>query len=644
MSGRSAGRRVLASLIVAAVLAACSSSPTPTPAPMTATPAPTPPPTHTPHPTTTPDLVLARQTATLYEQDFESGTALGLFDQAGKWSVSTDSTGNRIYCNQISGDWQSFKFGSDTWTDYAVQARVEFPDVSPDQAAEVYARVNSSGDGYRATVYQGSAGLTYYPPTKSLGGSRIATAANTWYTLRVEAAGSHLRFFIDDRPIADGLDSQRPIGTAGFGVGPNTRACVDDLRLWALTPDGQIVSTSPRAKYEADCEHCFVFDEGPLAPIADPATAGYTYRPGDTREIVTLDERFQVPAGKNITFDNKIVIVTPVQRKNIQVFGTLTITNSLMLWRETDNDQTHLTIEKGGTLIIKDSYSFSGNQFFPTWDYHDGSTVRFDHFVGDPWMSLTGSVNLSAINYSTVRATIFGPTHDAHVQISNAHEVWFEIYPPEGTYTFTLPAKRQWADWTISDLWPNTTIEVHDSYIYERDISLNPNTHVTVRDTPSGFGLGWMMYKNSPGYVTCELRNVGEPGTGTEGKVGGKYYEDMTWDLPCVNSSLTIENSSLLKVWPGVWGFVHLKVYNSNLADCQCGDGDCTLEIYESAISEVFAAGGGRVYVEGSTISHYVDVRDVGSVVYGYGVTGSYQILKSNGGAYIPLDKPGPPW
>ena len=189
MAGRSTGGRVLASLALAVMLAACNASPGPTPTPtLPSTPAPTPTPPPTPQPTSTPDLVLARQTATLYEQDFESGTALGIFDQFGNWSVSTDSTGNHIFCNQISQDWSSFKFGSDTWTDYAVQARVEFLDKNPDQSAEVYTRVDSSMAGYRATLNQASASLTYYPPTKSLGGSAVPTDANTWYTLRVEAA------------------------------------------------------------------------------------------------------------------------------------------------------------------------------------------------------------------------------------------------------------------------------------------------------------------------------------------------------------------------------------------------------------------------------------------------------------------------
>jgi hypothetical protein len=642
MAGSRAGRRVLASLAMAVMLAACSAGPTPTPAPTTptsTTPTPTPPPTQTPYPTSTPDLALARQTATLYEQDFESGTALGLFDQSGNWSVSTDSTGNHVFCNEIAAVWQSFKFGSDSWTDYALEARVEFLAETPDQTAEVYARVNPSMDGYRASLYQQSASLTYYPPTTHLGGVSIGTEARTWYTLRVEAAGSHLRFFIDDRPIADDLDSRSSIGTAGFGVGPNTRACVDDIRLWALAPDGQIVSTSPRAKYEGDCEQCFVFDEGPLAPIGDPATAGFTYRPEDRREIVYLDENFRVPAGANRTFDNKIVIIRPLHRKNISIFGTLIVTNSLILWQQTDYQMTDLRIERGGTLVIKDSYSFSGNMYWVKWEYEEGSTIRFDHFIGDPVQTIRGSVDYSAINYSTVKLTLLEMTRDTTVAVSNAHEVWLEIFPPAGTFDLTMPAKRHWTDWSLSRLWPNTTIDLHDSYIYDDAISLSPDTHVTVRDTP-GFGLGWMVYKDSPEYVDCELRGVGEPGLDRQ---IGKHYADKTWDLPCMNSSLTLKNARLEDMWPYAAGYVHLRIYDSNVADSAVGS-LATMEIYDSSILELFADGGGRAYVENSQVFDVVNVRDPGSVVYGYGLSGPYTLQASDGGTCVALDKPGPPW
>jgi hypothetical protein len=436
--------------------------------------------------------------------------------------------------------------------------------------------------------------------------------------------------------------------TTKASVVPATRLGVSLRLVHGSSTVCGVFITSPRAKYEGDCQYCVVGGEGPLAPIWDPATNGSTYRPGDRREIVYLDENYQVPAGTTATFDNKIIIVKPVQRKNIQVFGTLTITNSLMIWRQTDFDQTRLEVEKGGTLIIKDSYSFSGNPYWVIWQYDDGSTVKFDHFIGDPGSGMYGSVNYSAINYSTVKVSLFSDIHDTHIQVSNAHHVWFEIFPPEGTYTFTLPAKRQWTDWTISNIWPNTTIDVYDSYVYENAISLMPNTHVTVQDTPSGFGFGWIIYKDSPGYIDCEMRNVGKPGTGLD---NGQYYAAMTWDLPCDNSSLTVKNARLENTWNRIWGFVHLKIYDSNVADTgiTASIGNTygpisTEEIYNSTIDEIFDGGGGRVYVEKSRVSNVIDVRDPNSVVYGYGVTGPYKLLASNGGAYVPLDRPGPPW
>ncbi|HUI89439.1 MAG TPA: hypothetical protein VLX61_12020 [Anaerolineales bacterium] len=614
---------------------------TPRPAP-TLRPSPTLPPISTLPLTHTPDLVLAEKTATLFEQDFESGTALGIYDDYGNWSISLDDAGHHVYCNnQSSQDWQSFKFGSDTWTDYAVEARVEFTEENPDHGVEIYARIDSAMDGYRGTVNRGQAGLSYYPPVTSLGSSSFVTLANTWYTLRLEVFGDNIQFSINDQPVANGVVNQGLRGSAGFAAGPDTKTCVDDLRIWALTEDGRIANTSPLAKYEGECQYCFLDDEGPSAPVPLSNTYGFTYRSGDPREKITLNENFRVNAGENVEFDNKIILIKPIQRKDIEVFGTLTIKDCLLIWLQTDDDQTELRIKSGGTLIIKDSYSFWGNSFGVNWNYEDGSTVFLDHFIGDPWTTISGSVNYTAINYSTVKLTFLQDTHDTKVQIANAHLVWFEIFPPEGTYTFTLPAKRQWADWNISSLWPMTTVEMKDSHIYEEDISLNPNTHVTVQDTPGGVGIGWMIHKAAPGYVDCELKNMGEPGTGNE---NGKLYQDMTWDLACINSSLTLKNTRLEKVWPHIWGYVHVKVYNSNMAETENAGTLGTLEIYDSAMDGVYADSGGRIYLENSSVAYTLDVRDQNSVVYGFGLSGQYQVLTSAGGAYIQLEKPGSPW
>jgi len=157
--------------------------------------------------------------------------------------------------------------------------------------------------------------------------------------------------------------------------------------------------------------------------------------------------------------------------------------------------------------------------------------------------------------------------------------------------------------------------------------------------TPDGFSMGWAIYKNTPGYVTCELSNLGEPGN-----PDGVLYADMTWDLPCNNSSLTVKNSRLQRAWPVTWGYVHLKLSDSFLVDIRNYGGPATMEVYDSTIAIVAAYKGGVVYVENTPIREAVEVKDSYSVIYGYGVSGGFEVLETDGGRYVEMDEPGPPW
>jgi hypothetical protein len=311
----------------------------------------------------------------------------------------------------------------------------------------------------------------------------------------------------------------------------------------------------------------------------------------------------------------------------------------LLIWQQTEYQQTRLRVMDGGTLIAENSYSFWGNQYWVNWDFEDGSTIYFDHFIGDPWCSLSGSVEYTAVNYSTVKLTIGNETHDTTVRVSEAHHVYLELFPPDGTHTMVFPEKQEWVDWRIAGLWPDTEIDVRDSYIYERDISLSNDTHVTIQDTPSGFSLGWAIWKDSNEFVACELRGLGEPGN-----ADGVFYKDTTWDLPCNNSSLTVKDSLLQRAWPVTWGWVHLKVYDSFLVDVRNYGGPATMELYDSTIDIVAAYRGGQVYVENSRIKEAVEVKDRDSVIYTFDVSGDFDLIESDGGRYVELDGPGPPW
>ena len=640
---------LFASLLVVGLLAGCAA---PTASPSSTT-MPIPTSTQTPIPTATMDLVQAQKSATLYQQDFEPDDTDVLLHRNGTWSVVNDTGGNHILCSELSDNWQSITFGLETWTNYAVQMRVKILELNTDQSAEVYARINSEITGYRVNMDQSGARLSYYAPYKDLGDTSFVTDANTWYTFRIEAAGNRIKLYINDQLITNAVDDQRLVGMAGFGAAPNTKACVDDIRVWALTPDGQIaqappvdqvVVNNPLSKYEGDCAFCFVDGSDPSMPVWNNNLQGYEPQAGDTREQIVLDENFRVPAGQTVTFDNKIIFIKPHQRRDIQVYGTLVIKNSLLLWEQTEHMQTELRIKEGGKLSIQNSYSFSGNQFWVWWEYEDGSTISLDHFVGDPWTSLSGTVNYTAINFSTVYVTILNHVKNTSFHVSDAHSLYLELSLPAGNQVMTLPARNQWADWNISDIWPGTVIAITHSYIYERDIDVNNDVHVTIMDTPSGFDLGWAVSKDAPGYVDCELKGLGDPE-----KDEGVFYGDATWDLPCNNSSLTIKNSLLLRTWPITWGYIHLKVYNSNLVDPRNLGAPATYEIYDSTIDHVAAYDGGLFYVENSKIRYDVEVNGSNSIVYGYGISArdpgtSIATMQESGGKYIELKSPGVPW
>jgi hypothetical protein len=402
---------------------------------------------------------------------------------------------------------------------------------------------------------------------------------------------------------------------------------------------------NPRAKYEGECSFCWVDGSEPDMPVWDDVKGGWVPQASDTREQIEWDQTFAVAPGTVVTVENKIVWVRPTARENIEIAGTLRIRNSLLIWEQTEHQQCRFEVQNGGILDIKDSYAFWGNQYWVNWDFQDGATVIYDHFVGDPWTAAWGRIDLTATNFSTIKLTFLSGVYDSDVQITNAHHVWLEIYPPEdSTIDTTFPEKRRWHDWNLNGIWPNTSVSIADSYIYERDISLPNGCKATVRDTPSGFSMGWAISYFGAGYIDAEIDDLGDPE-----KDGGVYYTDRTWSIPENGSSLRVVKSKLQRSWPVTFGKVHLVVRRSNLVDPRVFDGQATYEIYDSTIDHFAAYGGARSYLENCRIRYDIEAKDPGTVVYGYEVTsrdpGSpFQIMEIDGGDYQELATQGRPW
>jgi hypothetical protein len=182
-------------------------------------------------------------TAILYKEDFESS----LPSQFTNWSINVDDQGNHILCNDDSINGINSYIGENFWTNYAVEMRVEAIEQQEDPYMSIYARFNPAEyvGYYGALNFKTSiADLAYNNPYRNIGHQSYPAKSNTWYTLRLEVAGSEIQFFIDNQIIAEGTDMQRSRGQAGFAASPHLRVCVDDIRLWALTETGQFDQVS----------------------------------------------------------------------------------------------------------------------------------------------------------------------------------------------------------------------------------------------------------------------------------------------------------------------------------------------------------------------------------------------------------------
>ncbi len=603
----------------------------------------------------TPNTVNTIESATMFYADFETNYPADLSNLSGEWVTRKDSDGNMIFCNEDVDDWSILLFGSTEWNNYAISLKFKFLSKNKDTEMSVLFRNADNFEGYSAKVWEwGKASLAYSPPPQDIQESVVSSLINNnWYVIKVYAVDDSMKFYFDGQSIIETKDTKKSSGRAGYAVSPNTLVCLDDIRIWGVDEEMNPINTltaqnaSPLIKYEGDCEFCFINGNEPSMPII--SHYGWAPNPNDKRDEIVIDENFTVARGEEVVFEDKIVWVRPNSRKNMDVYGRLIFRNSLVLWEQKEHQQTRLIIRNGGGLIAEDTYVFSTNQFWVNWDYQDGSTIYLDNYKGIPWGWIQGSVDFTALNYSTVHITFGNSTHNARVNISNAHHVDLELQFPIGEHTVSLPENRVWGNWNIQNIWANTSVEIKNSYISQIDVNLTNDVHLTVENSPSGFGVGWPISKKEPGYVYCEVANMGEPNSELDTYGDGTYYKFKVWELPCVNSSLTLKNSTLDSVWPQVEGYIQLKILNSRLADTRNYGSPAIMEIYDSSISRVAAYKGGKIYIENSIVFNDLEIKDSASVIYVFNVKSkneysTFQVYEIDGGKYISLDEQGAPW
>ena len=192
-----------------------------------------------PDPTDTPDPQELIEAAVILSMDFEHGYPPYLLDYSETWHVETENDTNSVLCNEISDEWTSFSFGQAAWEDYAIRLQMRFVSAGEEQQAGPLIRINMTGDGYRANLFDdGWVTLAYYPPYSELGSASVVINPDEWSRVQLQAAADNLKFSYSGNPVIEAIDDTRTSGWAAFAAAPGAQVCVDNILVWALDENG----------------------------------------------------------------------------------------------------------------------------------------------------------------------------------------------------------------------------------------------------------------------------------------------------------------------------------------------------------------------------------------------------------------------
>lgn len=139
--------------------------------------------------------------ASLFNDDFESGSAGSWTSTTGTWSVVQDGS-SKVYYQSASTEGRT-SAGSSTWTDYSVQADVKVDNFNGSNRTYVCGRY-TDGNNYYAASLSNSNGGTLEIRKKVSGSSTtlaskdFAVSTGTVYTVKLELSGDSINMYVNN--------------------------------------------------------------------------------------------------------------------------------------------------------------------------------------------------------------------------------------------------------------------------------------------------------------------------------------------------------------------------------------------------------------------------------------------------------------
>ena len=193
--------------------------------------------------------------APLYTDDFEDGNTTGWTRTGGSWSVVSD--GSNVF-RQTSTSADARALAGSTWSDYAVSARVKPLNYNGANAVGVIARASSSTNyyGFAVTGSQARIIKRVNGTVTTIATGTASVPVNAWATLRLEAAGTALRGYVNGTQVVQASDGTHASGRLGV-LATSASASFDDVTadLVTSTPPSDGPTSGPPTSQPppADC-------------------------------------------------------------------------------------------------------------------------------------------------------------------------------------------------------------------------------------------------------------------------------------------------------------------------------------------------------------------------------------------------------
>ena len=160
----------------------------------------------------------------MLSENFEKRNKLSVQDYDNNWAIEKENNGNSVYCNKVKDGWTEFNFGTKKWSDYSITFKMKF---ITDDRGKVETHFRMTKQGRHTTTIKQFGPKTMIEVLDKFFSTDLS--ANNWLDIKVTAAGSEIKTYINDIIATSSENAFWKKGSAMIAVSKNSKLCVDDI-------------------------------------------------------------------------------------------------------------------------------------------------------------------------------------------------------------------------------------------------------------------------------------------------------------------------------------------------------------------------------------------------------------------------------